>query len=201
MTELHQRHGDAEEALEDLLRADWRVRVGYRRRREQVEREAEQEATRREMERLRRRARRVLKRKEAAATTLERQGRLKRGRQTSIEEAMRGDIRSADVAAMAEAVGGAKGDDDSATVPGLRAATVPGLRAATVPSLRAATVPSPRAATVQSLRAATVPSLRAATVPSLRAATMLLLCACSVLTVVARKPGITRRHRTQCSCV
>ena len=40
VTELHQRHDDAEETLEDLLRADWRVRVGYRRRREQVEREA-----------------------------------------------------------------------------------------------------------------------------------------------------------------
>ena len=83
VTELHQRHDDAEETLDDLLRADWRVRVGYRRRREQVEREAEQEATRREMERVRRRARRELKRKEATATALERQGRLKRGRQTA----------------------------------------------------------------------------------------------------------------------
>ena len=111
VTELHQRHDDAEETLDDLLRADWRVRVGYRRRREQVEREAEQEATRREMERVRRRARRELKRKEAAATALERQGRLKRGRQTSIEEAMQGRVRSADIAEMAGAGSGMNDGD------------------------------------------------------------------------------------------
>jgi hypothetical protein len=102
VTALHARDDGATVTLERLLESPWRVREGYRRRRERVEKEVVKERRRQAVERERlevRRKRRKLGRKRER---LVKRKRLKVGVQVDVRRAMAGVVRAADVENMSE---------------------------------------------------------------------------------------------------